>query len=240
MSQKDTINGALSSIAKALEGFPGGGGGSSSAAANGLFQLAAAEGPYEEVIVCRSLGTATVTIHQKDLYIVPNGKLNGLNGEDLGYYTGVFNAKTTDNLFQFPDAPQEPFDRPSPIPDFRQKLHPTKAVWKFREGWIYGTGPANSYVIPLRDQSAQLVISIAMVITGGTERYKGARGTISSLGATWFPYVPGLALQDTLKTGAIFEAKGVHGFRITLKKYQGAAPGAPSGGGSGDDDEDDG
>lgn len=234
---KDTISGALSSIAKALEGIPGGGGGwgSSRAATDGLFQLAAAEGPYEEVIVCRSLGTATVTIHQKDLYIVPNGKLNGLDGEELGWYTGVFNAKTTDNLFKFPEAPQEPFDKPSPIPDFRQKLHPTKAVWKFREGSVYATGPANSYVIPLKDKSAQLVISIAMVITGGTERYKGARGTISSLGATWFPYVPGLALQDTLKTGAIFEAKGVHGFRITLKKYQGAGPPDAS-----SDDEDEG
>jgi len=41
-----------------------------------------------------------VTIHQKDLYIVPNGKLNGLHGEELGWYTGVFNAKTTDNLFK--------------------------------------------------------------------------------------------------------------------------------------------
>jgi hypothetical protein len=43
--------------------------------------------------------------------------------------------------------------------------------------------------------------------------------------------VPGLALQDTLKTGAIFEAKGVHGFRITLKKYQAPAPAGSSGGG---------
>src|ERR1700704_735070 len=108
MSQKDTISAALSSIAHALEGFPGGGGGGTPAAASGLFQLAAAEGPYEQVIVCRSLGTATVTIHQKDLFIVPNGKLNGLDGSELGFYTGVFNAKTTDNLFQFPDAPQEP------------------------------------------------------------------------------------------------------------------------------------
>ena len=235
--EKGNISSALGSIAAALEGISGSAGGSSTAAAQGLFQLAAAEGPYERVIVCRSLGTATVTIRQKDLFIVPNGRLNGLNGEDLGWYTGVFRAKTTDNLLQFPQPPpEEPYDQPSPIPDFRQSLHPTKAVWEFGEGKIFAAGPANSYVIPLRDHSAQLVISIAMVIAGGTGKYKGALGTISSLGATWFPYVPGLPLQSSLKTGAVFEAKGVHGFRITLKKYQ--APGAGgSGGADGDEDE---
>src|SRR5207302_3157490 len=43
---------------------------------SGLFELAAAEGPYERVIICRSLGTATVYIKGSDLYIVPNGRLH--------------------------------------------------------------------------------------------------------------------------------------------------------------------
>jgi hypothetical protein len=224
--------GLLHKLAKALEGIEEKGDADAphsgdAAAASGLFELAAAEGPYEKVLICRSLGTATVYIRGKDLYIVPNGKLNRLNGAAIGNYVGVFKSKLGADLFKFPDAPSAPYDKPSPIPDFRSQLNPTKAVWRLKWGSIFAVGPANSYVIPLRDKSAQLVISIAMVITGGTRRYEGARGTISSLGATWFPYVPGLTLDKTLKDGAVFEAKGVHGMRITLEKYQ--AP-APSGG----------
>jgi|GEM_PF-2676512 len=224
MAKEKTVSSTLDSIAQALQSLASGAGEGGShyvaEGASGLFELAAAEGPYEEVIICRSLGTATVYIRGKDLFIVPNGKLHRLNGELVGSYTGVFKARIDDDLLTFPPAPSPPFDKPSPIPDFRQKLHPTKAIWKFHDGSVIAAGPANSYIIPLRDKSAQLVISIAMVITNGTKRYSGALGTISSLGATWFPYVPGLSLQKTLKDGAVFEAKGVHGFRITLGKYQ--------------------
>jgi hypothetical protein len=202
-------------------------------AKSGLFELAAAEGPFEEVIITRSLGIAKVYIKGDDLFIVPNGKLHRLTGEEVGYYSGVFRAKLSDDLLTFPPSPHPPFDKPSPIPDFRKKLHPTKAIWKFGDGSIIATGPANSYVIPLKDKSAQLVISIAMVITKGTGRYEGARGTLSSLGATWFPYVPGQTLQDGLKNGAIYEAKGVHGMRITRGIFQ-----AGAGDGYGDDDDD--
>jgi hypothetical protein len=100
------------------------------------------------------------------------------------------------------------------------RLHPTKAIWKFPDGNIEGAGPANSYLVPYKDKTAQLVISIAMVIARGTGRYEGARGTISSLGATWFPFIPGLPLQKSLRNGALFEARGVHAFRISLSKYQ--------------------
>jgi hypothetical protein len=232
--------GTLHSILEALEGLaekgldsPGGG---EAANAGGLFELAAAEGPYEEVLICRSLGTATVYIRGKDLYIVPNGKLNRVDGKAIGNYVGVFRSKLGADLLTFPEAPSKPYDKPSPIPDFRTRLNPTKAVWRLPEGSIFAVGPANSYVIPLRDKSAQLVISIAMVITGGTRRYEGARGTISSLGATWFPYVPGLTLAQTLKDGAVFEAKGVHSMRITLEEYQ--APATEDRGGEEPDEED--
>lgn len=187
---------------------------------SGLFELAAAEGPYEEVIIVRSLGTAKIFINGNTLYIVPNGKLHRLTGERVGWYSGVFKSTVDDPLTKFPPPPSKPYTKPSPIPDFRKRLHPTKAIWNFPDGSIEAAGPANSYVIPLKDQTAQLVISIAMVIGRGTGRYEGARGTISSLGATWFPYIPGLPLQKSLKSGALFEAKGVHGFRITLAKYQ--------------------
>jgi hypothetical protein len=192
-------------------------------AKSGLFELAAAEGPFEQVLICRSLGIAKVYIKGEDLFIVPNGKLHRLTGEEVGYYTGVFRSKLTDDLLKFPPVPQPPFDKPSPIPDFRKRLHPTKAIWNFGDGSIIATGPANSYIIPLKDKSNQLVISIAMVITKGTGRYEGALGTISSLGATWFPYVPGLSLQESLKTGAIYEAKGVHCMRITRECFQAKA-----------------
>jgi|ERR1043165_1771239 hypothetical protein len=202
---------------------------------SGLFELMSAEGPFEEVIVCRSLGIAKVYIKEEDLFIVPNGKLHRLTGEEVGYYTGVFRAPLAGDLLKFPKRPDPPFDRPSAIPDFRKRLNPTKAIWKFGDGSISAVGPANSYVIPLKDKSAQLVISIAMVITNGTGRYDGALGTISSLGATWFPFVPGLSLKDSLKTGAIYEAKGVHGFRITRKQFQ--AGGGGYGYGEGEESE---
>jgi hypothetical protein len=224
--QNEAVTKAMSNLAHALRGYAGKGAKTGArhayapTAESGLFELMAAEGPFEEVIVCRSLGTAKVYIKGNDLFIVPNGKLHRLTGEEVGWYTGVFRAKVTDDLLEFPPRPRPPFDRPSSIPDFRKKLHPTKAIWKFGDGSIIATGPANSYVIPLKDRSAQLVISIAMVITNGTGRYNGALGTISSLGATWFPFVPGLSLKDTLKDGAIFEAKGVHGFRITRQVFQ--------------------
>jgi len=44
---------------------------------SGLFELAAAEGPYERVIICRSLGTATLYIKGADLFIVPDGDSTG-------------------------------------------------------------------------------------------------------------------------------------------------------------------
>jgi hypothetical protein len=187
----------------------------------GLFELASAEGPYEEVLILRSLGTAKIFINEKTLHIVPNGRLHRLTGEKVGFYSGVFRSTVDDPLTVFPPPPSGPYNKPSKIPDFRKRLHPTKAIWKFSDGSsIEAAGPANSYVIPLKDQTAQLVISIAMVIGRGSGRYAGAKGTISSLGATWFPYLPGQSLQKTLKNGAIFEARGVHGFRITLPKDQ--------------------
>lgn len=216
--------GSLSRIADELEELVKKadlGGGRPSGGSGNCFELAAAEGPYEEVIICRSYGTAKIFIRNKtDLYIVPNGKLHRLNCEYVGDYVGVFKSSINDDLLTFPDAPDEPYDQPSPIPDFRQRLHPTKAKWAFHDGTIYGVGPANSYIVPIKDGSNQLKISIAMVLTGGTGRYKGARGTISSLGATWFPYVPGGTLQDSLKDGAVFSARGVHGFRITFASDQ--------------------
>jgi len=215
--------GSLSRIADELEQLVKSGsvGRQQSGGSSNCFELAAAEGPYEEVIICRSYGTAKVFIRNKtDLYIVPNGKLHRLNCEYVGDYVGVFKSSLTDDLLTFPDPPDEPYDQPSPIADFRTKLHPTKAKWEFHDGTIYGVGPANSYIVPIKDGSNQLKISIAMVLTGGTGRYKGARGTISSLGATWFPYIPGGKLQDSLKDGAIFTARGVHGFRITLAEDQ--------------------
>lgn len=190
------------------------------ALASGLFELAAAEGPYEEVLIVRSLGTAKIFIDGKTLHIVPNGRLHRLTGEKVGWYTGVFKSTIDDKLTKFPPSPSAPYDKPSKIPDFRMRLHPTKAIWKFRDGHIEAAGPANSYVVPYKDKTAQLVISIAMVIAKGTGRYEGARGTISSLGATWFPYIPGLPLEKSLKNGALFEARGVHAFRIELEKYQ--------------------
>ncbi|HXO28846.1 MAG TPA: hypothetical protein VOA80_15960 [Thermoanaerobaculia bacterium] len=244
MPKDEGSKGALQSIAEALKtladkGGGGLGGNLGDGPAGGLFELAAAEGPYERVIITRSLGTATVYIRNKvDLYIVPNGRLHRLNGDFAGNYVGVFKSKVGDDLFTFPPAPEKPYDKPSPIPDFRMKLHPTKAIWRLHEGSIFAVGPANSYVIPLRDQSAQLVISIAMVITGGTRRFEGARGTISSLGATWFPFIPGIGLDKTLKDGAVFEAKGVHGMRITLREDQAPAPGASDQEDQGDGDDD--
>jgi hypothetical protein len=219
---KDTVTSGLSQIAKTLEQLarqqPGAAMPGFAGPASNCFELAAAEGPYEHVLICRSLGTATIYIQGQDLFIVPNGRLHGLDCELVGDYVGVFKSPLNADLFTFPPAPQPPFDKPSPIPDFRPNLNPTKAVWNFKGGnSVFATGPANSYVIPLNDNTAQLVISIAMVITGGTGIYDGARGTISSLGATWFPYIPGGDLASSLKTGAVFEAKGVHGFRITLK-----------------------
>ena len=178
------------------------------------------KGRTEEVLIVRSLGTAKIFIDGKTLHIVPNGKLHRLTGQRVGFYTGVFKSTVDDKLTKFPSPPSKPYNKPSSIPDFRMRLHPTKAIWKFPDGQIEGSGPANSYVIPLKDKTAQLVISIAMVIGRGTGRYKGARGTISSLGATWFPYIPGLPLAKSLKNGALFEARGVHAFRITLAKYQ--------------------
>lgn len=224
--QNEAVNSAMSNLAQALRGYTGKKskmGGShvfAPTSESGLFELMSAEGPYEQVIICRSLGTAKIYIKGDDLFIVPNGKLHRLTGEEVGWYTGVFKAKVSDDLLKFPPRPRPPFDKPSSIPDFRRKLKPTKAIWKFGDGSIIAAGPANSYVIPLKDRSAQLVISIAMVITNGTGRYDGALGTISSLGATWFPYIPGSSLKDSLKDGAIFEAKGVHGFRITRQVFQ--------------------
>jgi hypothetical protein len=223
---KETLSGGLNQIAKTLEQLaqqyvgPIPHGGLVGPASN-CFELAAAEGPYEHVLICRSLGTATIYVQGQELFIVPNGKLHRLDCELVGDYVGVFQSPLNADLLTFPPAPQPPFDKPSPIPDFRMNLHPTKAVWNFKGGnSVFAVGPANSYVIPLNDNTAQLVISIAMVITSGTGIYTGAHGTISSLGATWFPYVPGGTITDSLKTGAVFEAKGVHGFRITLKGDQ--------------------
>src|SRR4029077_4924936 len=100
----------------------------------GLFELAAAEGPYEDVLIVRSLGTAKIYINEKILFIVPNGRLHRLTGEKVGFYTGVFRSTVDDPLTKFPPAPSGPYDKPSKIPDFRKRLHPTKAIWKFSDG----------------------------------------------------------------------------------------------------------
>jgi len=118
----------------------------------------------------------------------------------VGTYVGVFKARVDDDLLTFPAAPSPPYSKPSPIPDFRQTLHPTKAVWRFPNG-----------TSSLSDRRTVTSFRYATVQPSWSFRSRWSLpGALASTGARagrfprWrhvVPNVPGLALKDSLNNG---------------------------------------
>lgn len=213
MADKNSVTGELGRIVDAIQGSasvsaPGG------ISSGSLFELMAAAGPYEEVLVRHSVGTGTVKYKDKEAYIIVTGTMYDLNGREDGTYEAVFKAgfSKPEDLLDYPSKPNNVYDRPTTVQQVKY-LARTKARWTFADGSsCEGPGPAPSYICPLTNGNVQFWVSAGAVVVAGTGRYEGCFGQQCSLGSTWF------AAQPTLEEGEQFEARVLHIFKLIKKK----------------------
>jgi hypothetical protein len=209
MAEGKTITGELEKIANALAKGPG-------ISVSAAFQVAAAAGPYEEVLIRHSVGTGTVRIAPDGLYIIVTGRMYTLEGTEDGTYEAVFKAgfANEQDLVDYPPPPNDTYDGPTALDEVKH-LALTKARWKFSDGRsCEGPGPAPSYIAPLKNGNVQFWVSAGAVIVKGSKEYDGVIGQETSLGSTWFPTKP------TLQDGEQFEAKVIHCFKLIRKEHR--------------------
>jgi hypothetical protein len=215
MANQGTLTGELGRIADSIA--KGEGGKRSPLSSGSSYEVAAAAGPYEEVLIRHSVGTGTVRIRPDGVYIIVTGRMYTLEGVEDGTYEAVFKAgftKIPEDLTDYPQKPNDIYDQPTELEEVRH-LARTKARWKFKDGSsCEGPGPAPSYIAPLKNGNVQFWVSASAVVVAGTGNYDGVIGQETSLGSTWFPAQP--SLQD----GEQFEAKVLHCFKLIRKEYR--------------------
>jgi hypothetical protein len=203
MAESKTIIGELEKISNTFSGR--------------AFEVAAAAGPYEEVLVRHSVGIGTVRIAPDGLYIIVTGTMYTIAGTQDGKYEAVFKAGFTNvpgDLVDYPPAPNSTYNAPTTLDEVKH-LALTKARWTFADGSsCEGPGPAPSYIAPLRHGNVQFWVSAGAVIVKGSGKYDGVIGQETSIGSTWFP------AQPTLQDGEQFEAKVIHCFKLIRKEYR--------------------
>ncbi|MGH9723406.1 MAG: hypothetical protein ACRD8O_24620 [Bryobacteraceae bacterium] len=169
-----TISGVLDEIARKIH--PG-----------GILEAQTSD-PREEIIVRYSVGSGSFSGDKK--FIVIKTKMYTLNQVEDGHHEGV-DEPVFNNIFETlsrPPKPPGPFDEPvGPVDPFNV-LSFSKGTWTFADGSsITAVGPANLHVIVYVDGASQLWVSGNQVITNGTGRFAGARGTKTVGGSSWVP-----------------------------------------------------
>ena len=152
-------------------------------------------GPREEVFVRYTSGQGRVS--QDGRHVILHFKMYELDGQQDGHLNTVFEARYQDPsvILKWAKPPEPTFDRPSPVEDVF--VHGfTKATWTFGDNSsIVAVGPTLATLALFEDGSSQLVVRVAATITGGTGRFAGALGALTSLGSAFLekgkPFGPG-------------------------------------------------
>jgi hypothetical protein len=193
---RTTLRGALSTISGQL-------------GPDAIIPLEAYTDPREDLLVRYVVGQGVINAAH---HIAVTGKIYKLNGVPDGEHNGVdLPVVPLVQMFQPPPDPQPPFDQPTPPVDQVQVLSYTKGIWTFADGsTIVAEGPAQLRVIFYVDGASQLWVSGEQIITNGTGRFAGARGTKTVGGSSWVP-----AGQDPNQPGT-FMVRTVEVFRVVL------------------------
>jgi hypothetical protein len=167
--------------------------------------------PREEVLIRYTVGTGQFSADKK--YNVLRMKMFMMNGQPDGSHDGVWEPQLPpEQLYQRPNPPQGPLDRPEgPIEHIPIRAY-TKAIWTFGDGSsVTAVGPANLHLVRFTDESQIFLVSVAAIITNGSGRYQGAYGVKTALGSTFIPRGTDLF---NLPPETTFAAVTVETFRI--------------------------
>ena len=172
---------------------------------------AALSDPREEVLIRYTVGTGEFSEDMR--YNVLRMQMFKMNGEPDGTHDGVWEPQVSPaDLYNRPDPPQGPLDKPEgPVPAIPIRAY-TKAIWTFGDrSSVTAVGPANLHFVRFTDDSQIFLVSVAAIITNGSGRYSGAWGVKTALGSTFIP--KDLDLFN-LPPGTKFGAVTVETFRI--------------------------
>jgi hypothetical protein len=183
------------------------------AGVGGAFEVprAAASDPREEILIRYTVGTGEFSDDRR--YNVLRMQMFKMNGEPDGIHDGVWEPQLPPTeLYNRPNPPQGPLDRPEgPIEHIPIRAY-TKAIWRFGDGSsVTAVGPANLLLVRLSDDSQIFLVSVAAIITNGSGRYDRAWGVKTALGST---FVPKGTDMFNLPRGYKFGAVTVETFRL--------------------------
>jgi hypothetical protein len=185
----------------------------------------------EEVLIRYTVGHGEFSADKK--YNVLRMKMYKMDGDRDGTHDGVWEPMVPDGidpadsaalqawLRKRPRPPVGPLTKPEgPIDRIHIRAY-TKAIWTFADrSSITAVGRANLHLVKFTDESQIFLVSVAAIITNGTERYEGAHGVKTALGSTSIP--KGVNLFDP--PGGKFGAVTVETFRIIRKEFTTKAP----------------
>jgi hypothetical protein len=172
---------------------------------------AAKSDPREEVLIRYTVGTGEFSDDMR--FNVLRMRMFMMNGEPDGTHDGVWEPLLPPmELYQRPNPPQGPLDRPEgPIDHIPIRAY-TKAIWRFGDGSsVTAVGPANLHLVRFTDESQIFLVSVAAIITNGSGKYQGAYGVKTALGSTFVPRGTDIF---NLPPGTRFGAVTVETFRI--------------------------
>jgi len=157
-------------------------------------------GRDERIIACYARATATIRegIDGRRQFVI-HGPLYNLDGTQNGEFQAVYQTKifSKSDLFDYPDPPSEPFDRPYHFKEdeWTPLLNPTKSKWTFHRESDYvvtgvGLGLARIAVGP--GGTAQFWFSTNSFLFGDTKDTRPSHGEAASLATAFFPTTPAL------------------------------------------------
>jgi hypothetical protein len=193
-------------------------------------ELAAREGPKEEVLLRTALGMATIRVNPHGHFALFRANLWTLDGEWDGLVRTVIQLEVdVEHEYTFPPRQDGSYDHPShiqPVTDHQtpEKLgllnkNRAKSKYTFKDdSTIEAVGVAVGYRVPMKDESFQIVVALTEAISYGTGEYDGVKGLATFVGGTWFPATP--AFND----GERSEHRSFHTIRLFRKVVQGKVP----------------
>jgi hypothetical protein len=156
----------------------------------------------EEIALCYTVGILKFTHFEENKKSVRYGLLDmdlfNLDGRWNGRYLTIWKPEIpVPEKLTLQDIPvSQPYTGPwdkvkEHIPTFHMRAN-SNAAYTFQghgtpSGTMYATGPANLLITPLKGGGAIFQVSVAAYVTGGTEDFKGARGTNTALGSSFVP-----------------------------------------------------
>jgi hypothetical protein len=162
----------------------------------------------ERLIVCYAAATATIRegIDGRRQFVI-HGPLYNLDGTQNGDFQAVYQAKifSKSDLFDYPDAPSEPFDRPYRFreDEWTPLLNPTKSKWTFHresDHVVTGVGLGLARIAVGPGGAAQFWFSTNSFLFEHRQDARRSYGEAASLATAAFNETPALVEGMSFKT----------------------------------------